>query len=198
MKGGTDFDGSKTFISTVADQRSMVAFAANAAVIAGLFGAIAIGRHGRRGGRLRGAALTVLGWQPPYQQPSSRAPRTFRIDRVSSVELTDDPAQRPEGFDLAETWREMADEVDRKRTPRETRAVCASDGIGLLRMILGCRLEVGGSTPDGRIEIVIRGHNEYALAGELAGLIEWLEVTGPQGVRDHLASMGGALVARSG
>lgn len=124
--------------------------------------------------------------------------RTFRIDRVSSVEPTDDRAQRPEGFDLAASWREIADEVDRKRTPLEAQASCAPDGIGLLRMILGGRLEVGGSTPDGRIEIVIRGHNEYALAGELAGLVEWLEVTGPQGVRDHLASIGAALTARYG
>jgi predicted DNA-binding transcriptional regulator YafY len=122
--------------------------------------------------------------------------RTFRIDRVSSVGLTDDPVRRPEGFDLAESWREIADEVDRKRTPLETRAVCAPAGLGQLRMVHGGRLEVGGSTPDGRIEIVIRGHSEYALAGELAGLIEWLEVTSPQGVRDHLASIGSALVAR--
>jgi predicted DNA-binding transcriptional regulator YafY len=121
--------------------------------------------------------------------------RTFRIDRVASVESTDDPVQRPEGFDLAESWREIADEVDRKRTPLETQAVCAPDGLGLLRLVLGGRLEVGGSTPDGRIEIVIRGHNEYALAGELAGLIEWVEVTGPPGVRDHLASIGSSLVA---
>ncbi len=42
---GTDFDGSKTFISTAADQRSLVAFAANAMVIAGLFGAIAVARE---------------------------------------------------------------------------------------------------------------------------------------------------------
>jgi hypothetical protein len=35
---------------------------------------------------------------------------------------------------------------------------------------------------------VIRGHNEYVLGGELAGLVEWLEVTGPPGVRDHLAT----------
>lgn len=124
--------------------------------------------------------------------------RTFRIDRVSSVQLTDDAVQRPDGFDLAESWREIADDVDRKRTPLEIQAVCARDGIGLLRMILGGRLQVGGSTPDGRIEIVIRGHNEYALAGELAGLIEWLEVTGPQAVRDYLASIGSALVARYG
>lgn len=58
------------------------------------------------------------------------------------------------------------------------------------------RLDVGGSRPDGRIEIVIRGRDEFALAGELAWLIDWVEVTGPQGVRDHLASIGGALVAR--
>ena len=122
--------------------------------------------------------------------------RTFRIDRVSSVELTNDAVQRPDGFDLAESWREIADAVDRKRNPREAHAVCAPDGLGLLRMALGDRLEVGGSTPDGRIEIVIRGRDDYALAGELAWLTERLEVTGPQGVRDHLASIGGALVAR--
>ncbi|MEV0674630.1 WYL domain-containing protein [Mycobacterium sp. NPDC050441] len=122
--------------------------------------------------------------------------RTFRIDRVSSVELTDDPVQRPLGFDLAESWREIADEVDRRRTPVEAQAMCDPDGLGLLRMMLGSRLEVGGSTPDGRIEIVVRGHNEYVLAGELAWLTELLEVTGPQGVRDHLAAIGTALVAR--
>ena len=124
--------------------------------------------------------------------------RTFRIDRVSAVEPTGDPVHRPEGFDLAESWREIADEVDRRRTPLEVQAVCAADGIGLLRMTLGDRLVVGGSTPDGRIEVVIRGHNEYALAGELAGLVEWLEVTGPPDVRDHLTSIGKALVERYG
>jgi predicted DNA-binding transcriptional regulator YafY len=124
--------------------------------------------------------------------------RTFRIDRVSSVESTDDPVQRPEAFDLAESWRAIADEVDRMRTPLEIQAVCASHGIGKLRMVLRDRLEVGGSTTEGRIEVVIRGHNEYALAGELAGLVEWLEVTGPPGVRDHLASIGKALTKQYG
>lgn len=122
--------------------------------------------------------------------------RTFRIDRVSSVESTDDPVRRPEGFNLAESWREIADEVDRRRTPLAAQAICAPDGLGVLRIAFGTRLEVGGSTPDGRIEIVIRGRDEYTLAGELAGLNEWLEVLGPQGVRDHLAAIGGALVAR--
>ncbi|GAB3843802.1 helix-turn-helix transcriptional regulator [Dactylosporangium cerinum] len=122
--------------------------------------------------------------------------RTFRIDRVSSVDPTADPVHRPEGFDLAGSWREIADEVDRKRMPLEARAVCVPHGIGLLRMGFGGRLEVGGPTTDGRVEVVIRGNDEYVLAGELAGLVEWLEVTGPPGVRDHLASIGRALVER--
>ncbi len=42
---GTDMDGSKTFISTAADQQSLIAFASNALVIAALFGAIAIARE---------------------------------------------------------------------------------------------------------------------------------------------------------
>jgi len=42
---GTDMDGSKSFISTADDQQSLMAFAANALTITGLFGAIAAARE---------------------------------------------------------------------------------------------------------------------------------------------------------
>lgn len=42
---GTDMDGSKAFVSTAADQQSLIAFAVNATMIAGLFGAIAAARE---------------------------------------------------------------------------------------------------------------------------------------------------------
>ncbi len=42
---GTDMDGSKTFISTAADQQSLVAFASNGFTLAALFGAIAVSRE---------------------------------------------------------------------------------------------------------------------------------------------------------
>ncbi|ANZ43259.1 transcriptional regulator [Lentzea guizhouensis] len=122
--------------------------------------------------------------------------RTFRIDRVSSAEPTGDPVDRPDDFNLAESWREIADEVDRRRTPLEAQAVCVPQEMSRLRMVLGDRLEVGGSRPDGRIEVVIRGYDEYALAGELAGLVDWIEVTGPPAVRAQLASIGATLVER--
>ncbi|MEV4345277.1 WYL domain-containing protein [Actinoplanes sp. NPDC049596] len=124
--------------------------------------------------------------------------RSFRIDRVSSVDPTADPVHRPEDFDLAESWHAIAVEVERKRTPFEARATCAPEGIGVLRMGFGDRLEVGGPTTDGRVEIVIRGHDEQVLAGELAGLVDYLDVTGPPRVRDHLAAIGNALAERYG
>lgn len=124
--------------------------------------------------------------------------RTFRIDRVTSVEVTDEPVERPEGFDLGETWREIADAVDRMGLSVELKGLCAPDGMRLLRAAFGGRLVVGGSAPDGRIEVMVRGHSEYSIAGEVAGLVEWVEVTEPPGVRHHLSRIGAALVDRYG
>ncbi len=42
---GSDMDGSKTFISTEADQQSLIAFASNGFMLAALFGAIAAARE---------------------------------------------------------------------------------------------------------------------------------------------------------
>lgn len=42
---GTDMDGSKTFISTAADQQSLMAFAGNALMGSALFGAVAVARE---------------------------------------------------------------------------------------------------------------------------------------------------------
>ncbi len=124
--------------------------------------------------------------------------RTFRIDRVTSVDLTDESVVRPAGFDLTESWREIVEEVDRRREPMEITALCAPAWMGRLRTMLGDRLTVGEELPDGRTEVMIRGYDEYALAGELAGLVEWLEVTDPPEVRDRLAWIGARLAARYG
>lgn len=127
---------------------------------------------------------------------TDRGRRTFRVDRVSSVEPTTDPVERPDGFDLAEAWRDIADEIDRRRMPVQAQGLCAADGIGVLRLTLGDRLHVGGPTADGRVEVVIHGPTDYALAGEIAGLVEWLEITGPPAIRDYLTTIGAGLVER--
>ena len=122
--------------------------------------------------------------------------RTFRIDRVSSVVPTGDQVQRPADFDLGETWREISDEVDRRRAPVEVRGTCAPDGVPYLRVAMGDDLDTGGTDDDGRVAVVLRGPSEDGLAGHLAGLVPWLEVTSPPAVREHLADIGEALVSR--
>ncbi|MFM9612679.1 helix-turn-helix transcriptional regulator [Streptomyces niveiscabiei] len=126
--------------------------------------------------------------------------RTFRIDRVSSADPTGDPVHRPHDFDLAASWREIADAVDLGRMPLSIQATCVPHGIDLLRMAFGNRLQVGGAMADGRVEVLIRGYDEHTLAGELAGLVEWVDVGGGAGVgvRGELAAIGRALVERYG
>lgn len=124
--------------------------------------------------------------------------RTFRIDRVSTVVPTDDLVHRPKDFDLAESWHEIADEVDRRRAPIEVQAKCAPEGINFLRTAVGNNLEIGTAGIDGRITVVIRAQSEYGIAGHLAGLVEWLEITGPPSVLEHLAAIGTALTDRYG
>lgn len=129
---------------------------------------------------------------------TDKGERTFRIDRVTAVAPTEDPVERPAGFDLAQRWRAIAAEVEVRRSPMAVQARCAPHGLGLLRMVTGDRLEVGDTTDDGRVEVTVWGYNAYALAGELAGLVEWVEVVGPPEVRETLASIGRDLAERYG
>ena len=119
--------------------------------------------------------------------------RTFRVDRVSGVEPTGRPAARPEGFDLTEAWRMISDEVEQKRTPLLVRAVADPDVAWLLRDMFGDRVRIGPPGPDGRIAVELRGHHEYSLAGELAGLGGRVEVLEPPEVRHRLAEVAGEL-----
>lgn len=121
--------------------------------------------------------------------------RTFRIDRVRGVVATDQPADRPDGFDLAAEWRAIAAAIDHGPTPIEVRAVADPERIDVLRWILGSRLDVGGPGPEG-IEVVIRGYSSRSVAGELAGLGGWIHVLAPEEVRLELAEVGRQLTAR--
>ncbi len=90
---------------------------------------------------------------------TDRGQRTFRVDRVSSVERTAEPVVRPEGFDLATAWSEITDTVDELRVPLRVRAVVAADAVGVLRMMFGRRVRIGPPIDDGRIEVEVRGHH---------------------------------------
>ena len=124
--------------------------------------------------------------------------RTFRVDRVTSVERTGDPVVRPDGFDLAESWRLVTDEVDQLWAAVRPRGTAAPDTISMLRGVLGSRLRIGPTGADGRVEVEIAGPHLRALAGELAGFGTLLELLEPPELREELARIGEQLRATYG
>jgi predicted DNA-binding transcriptional regulator YafY len=122
--------------------------------------------------------------------------RTFRLSRIRSVTVTDRPVERPDGFDLAETWKSVVEVVDQRRSAGQSGPVVARadpDVLPLLRMVLGNRLSVGDVAPDGRVQVQVKGDSVESDAGELAGFGSRIEVLEPQAVRDRLAVLGAEL-----
>jgi predicted DNA-binding transcriptional regulator YafY len=124
--------------------------------------------------------------------------RTFRVDRVTSVEPTGETVVRPEGFELSAAWQLITDEVEQRRSPVRARAVADAPMVRLCRWMFGNRVRIGPARPDGRVELEVRGHEVHVLAAELAGLGSAVEVLEPPEVRDELAAIGRDLVATYG
>ena len=124
--------------------------------------------------------------------------RTFRVDRMTSVEPTGEPVSRPDDFDLTETWRRFVDSVDHLRTPLLADATVDPALLPHLRTVLGTRVAIGGPEPDGRIRVELRGHAVRSLVAEIAGFGTAVEVHGPPELRAALPAVGHDLVTAYG
>jgi predicted DNA-binding transcriptional regulator YafY len=124
--------------------------------------------------------------------------RTFRLWRVQSVELTDQPVQRPPGFDLATTWQGVVSKMDERQMEKSVRAFADPSIVGWLRGHFGGRLHVGETMEDGRVLVDIGLWHTESAAMELAGYSFGLEVLDPPEVREQLAGIGNRLVERYG
>ena len=119
--------------------------------------------------------------------------RTFRLSRVRSVTLTEDPVERPDGFDLETHWRSVVAELDERRVTFRASARVEAEAIPWLRSEFGTRLSVRETETDGRVDVEIRSWSARTLAGELAGFGRWVEVLHPTEVREELARVGSEL-----
>jgi predicted DNA-binding transcriptional regulator YafY len=117
----------------------------------------------------------------------------FWVDRVTLLDATGEPVVRPNGFELEEAWRLISDEVEQRRTPYHARALATAESVPMCRWVLGNRVKIGPTGPDGRVEVELRGHNVHSLAGEIAGLGGGLEVIEPAELRDRLADIAAQL-----
>jgi predicted DNA-binding transcriptional regulator YafY len=120
--------------------------------------------------------------------------RTFRVGRVASVEQTGEAVVRPDGFDLAETWQHVVERVDELRSPAAVSGLADPDLVEMLRWMFERQVEVGTPGEDGRVPVVVKGHDVEVLAAQLAGFGRRIEVVGPPEARERLGRIARELV----
>lgn len=109
--------------------------------------------------------------------------RTFRIDRIVSVEPTGRAGERPADYDAALAWREAAQRIDVLRAPVTAELLVQERSVTGVRWIAGRRLtHVGDADPDGWVPCTMRGQRSAAIARELAGMGAAVRVLGPPDV----------------
>ncbi|TLG08667.1 YafY family transcriptional regulator [Nocardia cyriacigeorgica] len=129
---------------------------------------------------------------------TERGRRTYRVDRIGEMAVTDEPAQRPADFDLAQAWEQVVDEVERHRSTVAATVLISERLLPILRDQQGRHCVVDGPVDDGRIRVQVTAPTAWMVAQQLAGWGDSIEVLGPDEVRDELAAIGAALVARYG
>jgi predicted DNA-binding transcriptional regulator YafY len=102
---------------------------------------------------------------------TDRGQRTFRVDRIRSVELSETAVVRPPSFDLAEAWRLIAADFEQARTPVRARAMVDPTWLSSVRWVFAKRARIGPAASDGRVEVELRSPSARALAGEVAEIL---------------------------
>ncbi|CCH31569.1 WYL domain-containing protein [Actinosynnema sp. NPDC047251] len=123
--------------------------------------------------------------------------RTFRVDRVVEVVVTEEEAVRPAGFELSAAWGGVVAEVEGRQTASVAVVVVPARLVSVLRSQFGRHCEVveeGG----GRARVRVWAPSPLMIAQHLAGWGAVVEVVESEGVRVELARLGAELVARYG
>ncbi|AUS78383.1 WYL domain-containing protein [Actinoalloteichus sp. AHMU CJ021] len=129
---------------------------------------------------------------------TERGRRSFRVDRVVDVLLTDEAAHRPPGFDLSEVWGEVVRDVEGRRSGVVATVLVVARYLSAFRAQWGRHCEVAGEGGDGRVRVRVSAHRAVSVAEQLAGWGAVVEVVEPASVRDELARIGAELVGRYG
>ena len=93
--------------------------------------------------------------------------------------MLDAPVERPDDFDLDETWQRIVSHVEQQRLALRVRVLVQPDMLAPVRYVFAKRYEVLGETPDGRIDMELRDVSVDGLAAQLAGFGVAVELVDP-------------------
>ena len=120
--------------------------------------------------------------------------RTFRANRIVEAVVTDQPAERPDDFQLAQAWQEVVAEMEQRRSLVQATVLIEGRFVPVLQSHYGRHCEVLGTWDDGRMRVRVGSHIARSIAEQLAGWGNAVEVLEPEEVRSELARIGAELV----
>ena len=149
-----------------------------------------------------GLVLKAGVWYLVALSGRSRSVRTFRVSRVLAVRDVDEPAQRPDGFDLARQWAASSEAFMESWPKIEVRARVQARVLWAIRHTLdpgGAQRAIdGASAPDGEgwVEVTLGFESVDMAVRELLRFGGDLEVLDPPEARDLMAETAAAVIER--
>lgn len=114
--------------------------------------------------------------------------RTYRVSRVRTAEVLDDPAVRPPDFDLSRVWAEARRELENERTTVDVTLRVEPRGLSRLRRMVPVRSQDQVPvTATGPVELTLPFEHEAWACEGILSLGAAAEVLGPPAVRDRMA-----------
>jgi predicted DNA-binding transcriptional regulator YafY len=149
-----------------------------------------------------GLVLKAGVWYLVALSGRTRSVRTFRVSRVLAVRDLDEPAQRPEGFDLATQWGASSEAFVESWPKLEVHARVQARVLWALRHALdpgGAQRAIdGASSPDehGWVDVTLGYESVEMAVHELLRFGGELEVLDPPEARDLMATTAAAVIER--
>ncbi|SFB54545.1 Predicted DNA-binding transcriptional regulator YafY, contains an HTH and WYL domains [Amycolatopsis marina] len=127
---------------------------------------------------------------------TEKGQRTFRVDRIVDITLTEMEADRPHDFELLQAWQRVVAEVEQKRSLESAIVLIDPKFVWVLRDQFGRHCEVEKTLDDGRARVRVAAPAPLSIAQYLAGWGNQVEVIESEPVRAHLARIGAELTAQ--
>ena len=127
-----------------------------------------------------------------------RGRRTFRLDRMSDVAVTDNAFALPPDFVLPAAWAEITAELEARRSRTSADATLPERAGRPVRPRCSARGTSSdlGDAGNGRARLRVSSNTPGMLARQLAGWAPEIDVQGPPSVRAELAEIGRHLSER--
>ena len=112
--------------------------------------------------------------------------RTFRVDRIVGMTVTDLVAERPSDFHLSREWGLVVEHVERRRSLLSATLLIDGRLLPVLRDHFGRHCEPLDKCDDGRVRVRVAAPMALSIAEHLAGWGAAVEVLEPDSVKAEL------------